>query len=72
MTHMVSGILIILAGLYLLICGRLKSKGTVYSLLVARSRILWKDNVHVFHQVAGAMMIIFGIIVAAGVFQRLF
>lgn len=72
MPHIISGILVILAGLYLFICGRLKSEGTVYSLLVARSRILWKDNVHVFHQVAGAMMIIFGIVVAAGVFQRLF
>lgn len=72
MTHIVSGILIILAGLYLFICGRLKRKETIYSLLVARSRILWKDKVHGFHQVAGVMMIIFGIMVAAGVFKRLF
>lgn len=72
MPHVISGILLILAGLYLFICGRLKSEGAIYSLLVARSRILWGDNVHVFHQVAGAMVIIFGIVVAAGVFQRLF
>ena len=72
MSHILSGIFLILAGLYMFICGRLKSKGTIYSLLVARSRIMWGDKVHVFHQVAGVMVIVFGIIVAAGVFQRLF
>ena len=71
MPHMIYGLLVILAGFYLFVCGRLKSEGTVYRLLVARSRILWKDNVHIFHQVAGAMMIVFGILVATGVFQRL-
>ena len=71
MPPLVSGILLILAGLYLFICGRLKSEGRIYRLLVARARILWGDKVHLFHQVAGAMVIIFGIAVAAGVFQRL-
>jgi len=71
MSHTISGILLILAGLSLFLCGRLKSEGRIYGLLVARSRILWGDKVHVFHQVAGVMVIVFGVLVAAGVFQRL-
>ena len=35
------GILIVVAGLLLLVCGSLKSEFIVYRLLVARSRILW-------------------------------
>jgi len=63
------GILVILVGSFLLICGRLKSNFIVYRLMVARSKILWGDNAHRFHQVAGAMVIVFGILVAAGVFN---
>lgn len=60
------GILITAAGVFLFIGGRLKSKFVIYRLLVARSRILWGDNVHKFHQVAGVMVIIFGILVLVG------
>lgn len=60
------GALIILAGLFLAICGLLRSNFLVYRLLVARSRILWGDNVHRFHQVAGGMVVIFGVLVALG------
>lgn len=72
MSHIISGILLILAGLYLIVFSRLKSEGRIYRLLVARSRILWGDNVHAFHQVAGAIVIVFGIAVTAGLFQRLY
>jgi len=66
--HILWGILIILAGLFLLICRRLTSNFIIYRLLVYRSKILWGDNVHLFHQVAGAMVIVFGTLVAAGIF----
>jgi len=62
--HVLWGILIVLAGLFLFICGSLKSNFIIYRLLVYRSRILWGDNVHRFHQVAGAMVIIFGVLFA--------
>ena len=62
--HVLWGALIILAGLFFLICGRLKSEFLVYRLMVARSRILWGGHVHRFHQVAGVMMVVFGILVA--------
>jgi hypothetical protein len=64
--HILWGILIVIAGLFLLICGRIKSDFIIYRLLVYRSKILWGDNVHRFHQVSGAIVIVVGILVAVG------
>jgi hypothetical protein len=64
--HLLWGILIVLAGLFLLICGRLKSDFFIYRLIVARSRIPWGDNTHRFHQIVGAIVIVFGVLVAVG------
>lgn len=61
------GILIIIAGLFLLICSSLKSNFIVYRLLVTRSKILWGDNAYRFHQVAGVAVIVVGILVAVGI-----
>ena len=60
------GILIVLAGLFLLVCGRLKSDFIIYRLIVARSKILWGDNTHRFHQIAGVIVIVVGVLVAVG------
>ena len=54
------------AGLFLLVCGRLKSEFFIYRLIVARSKILWGENVHRFHQIAGGIVIVFGVLVAIG------
>jgi hypothetical protein len=62
--HMLWGALMIAAGLFLVVCGRSKSELFIYRLLVARSKILWGDNVHRFHQIAGAMVVVFGLLVA--------
>jgi len=64
--HLLWGILIVLAGLFLLVCGRLKSDFLIYRLLVARSKILWGDNTHRFHQIVGAIVIVVGVLVAVG------
>jgi len=64
--HLLWGILIVLAGLFLLICGRLKSHFFIYRLIVARSKILWGDNTHRFHQIVGVIVIVFGVLVAVG------
>jgi len=64
--HLLWGILIVLAGLFLLVCGRLKSDFFIYRLIVARSRILWGDNTHRFHQIVGAIVIVVGVLVAIG------
>ena len=71
MYHILWGCLVAAAGLFLFICGRLKSEFVIYRLFVARSKILWGDKVHQFHQVAGVMVICFGVLVALGVFTRL-
>lgn len=61
------GILIIIAGVLLLIGGTLKSNFIIYRLMVARSKILWGENVHRFYQIAGLIVIIFGILVTIGI-----
>ena len=60
------GILIIVAGLFLLICGRLKSEFFIYRLLVARSKMLWGEQTYRFHQIAGIIVIVFGVFIALG------
>jgi len=53
-------------GLFMFICGYRKSEFVIYRLLVARSKILWVEKVHGFYQVAGIMVIIFGVLLALG------
>ena len=60
------GILIVIAGMFLLICGTLRSEFIIYKLLVARSKKLGGDNTHRFHQIAGVIVIVVGILVALG------
>jgi len=64
--HVLWGMSIVAAGLFLLVCGRLKSEFFIYRLIVARSKILWGENVHRFHQIAGGIVIVFGVLVAIG------
>lgn len=64
--HILWGSMIVVAGLFMLVCGSLKSKFIIYRLMVARSRILWGEKVHRFYQIAGAMVIVFGALVALG------
>ncbi|MBN1763754.1 MAG: hypothetical protein JW860_00720 [Sedimentisphaerales bacterium] len=65
--HILWGVLIILAGLFLMICGSLKSDFVIYRLLVARSKILWGKHVYRFHQITGVIVIIFGVLVALNI-----
>ena len=64
--HLLWGALIGAAGLFMLVCGSLKSEFIVYRLLVARSKILWGENVHRFYQIVGVIVIVFGTLVALG------
>ena len=64
--HILWGILIVFVGLFLTICGTLKSNFIIYRLLIYRSKILWGDNVHRFHQIAGIVVMVFGVLVALG------
>lgn len=60
------GTLLVLAGLFLLVCATLRSEFALYKLLVARSRMLWSENAYRFHQIAGAIVIVVGVLVALG------
>ena len=53
-------------GLIMFIWGLRKSEFIIYRILVARSKILWGENVHTFYQVVGIMIIIFGILLVLG------
>ena len=65
--HILWGLLIVSAGLFMLICGTLKSEFIIYRLLVARSKIMWGENVHRFHQISGILVIVFGVLVALNI-----
>ena len=64
--HALYGTLMIAAGLFLVVCGSRRSEFVIYRLLVARSKILWGTKVHRFHQVAGVMVIVFGLLMVLG------
>ncbi len=64
--HMLWGALMIAAGLFLVVCGRSRREFFIYRILVARSKNLWGENVHRFHQISGTMVIVLGLLVALG------
>lgn len=70
--NMVWGLSMAAVGLFMLVCGTMKSEFAVYQLLVARSRILWGEGnaVHRFYQVSGLILIALGCLWAAGVIWR--
>jgi len=65
--HPLWGILMIAVGLFMLICGLIKSDFIVYRLMTARSKLLWGENVHRFYQIVGAIVIVIGILAVLGV-----
>jgi len=64
--HPLFGLLMSAVGLFMLISGRLKSDFIIYKLMIARSKMLWGENVHRFYQVVGVILIIVGILAALG------
>jgi len=56
------GSLVILIGLFFMISALMKSEFIVYRILIAKSRRLWKDKVHNFYKVVGAILIVVGIL----------
>ena len=64
------GGLMMAAGLFLLICGRVKSEFVVYRILMARSKIIWGERVYRFHQVTGGVIVIFGILMMLGILGK--
>jgi len=52
------GTLMLLIGLFILISSLSKSNFIIYKLLVARSKILWGENVHTFLLIIGIIIMI--------------
>lgn len=50
------GSLMALIGLFIFVCALRKSEFIIYKLLVARSKLLWGDNVHSFLLVVGVIL----------------
>ena len=67
--HLLWGILMVVIGALLFVGASMQSEFILYRLLVYRSKILWGDNVHRFHQIAGIIVVVFGVLVAAGIFN---
>ena len=70
LVEIIWGWLIAAVGLLLFVSGTIKSQFFVYRLLVARSKILWGDRVHGFHQVAVILVVASGILFAVGVIRQ--
>lgn len=68
--HQYFGILMTAVGLFMLVCGTMKSEFIAYRLLVARSRLLWGDAVHRFYQFSGLVVAILGTLWAMGIIWR--
>lgn len=60
-----AGVLVAVFGALLVIAALTRTEFVLYRLLVARSRILWKNGVHGFHVVAGTLCIVAGILIIA-------
>ncbi|MCD6545334.1 MAG: hypothetical protein J7K69_01590 [Thermotogae bacterium] len=59
----------IAVGVFLSISGFLKSEFVIYKILAARSKILWSENVHIFHAIVGILVAVIGILFAVDVFK---
>jgi hypothetical protein len=68
--HTLWAILMVAAGLFFLLGATRRSDFVPYRLLVARSRMLWGDHVHRFHQVVGIVLLVLGLLWAFGVIWR--
>ena len=67
--NVVWGIVMMAIGVGFVYWGSTKSTFVVYRLLVARSRVLWGERVHRFHQVVGAVLVVVGLLWAIGVIR---
>ncbi len=64
----VYGAITIIIGLFFTISAFLESKFVVYRILTARSKLLWKDNVHQFYKVVGIILVGVGFLFIFDVF----
>jgi hypothetical protein len=70
--NMIWGLAMAAVGLFMLICGSMKSEFFIYKLLVERSRMAWGegDAVHRFYQIVGLILVVLGGLWAAGIIWK--
>lgn len=70
--NMIWGLAMAAVGLFMLICGSMKSEFFIYKLLAERSRMAWGegDAVHRFYQVVGLILVVLGGLWAAGIIWK--
>ncbi len=70
--HILWGLMMSAIGIFMLVCGTLKTDFIVYRMLVARSRIALGEGeaVHRFYQVVGIILLLLGILWAFGVIWK--
>jgi hypothetical protein len=61
------GSVIIIIGVWLFVSSVRKSKTLLFSLFVARSKLLWKNNVYTFLIISGIMIIVIGLLIALNI-----
>jgi hypothetical protein len=54
--------LMIAIGAWMLLSAARRSEAVPYRWLVARSRLMWAERVHAFHQVSGGLVILSGLL----------
>jgi len=67
--HILWGLLMAAAGLFMLVCGTIRSEFIIYRMMVARARAIHGegDSVHRMNQVFGLIVLSLGILWASGV-----
>lgn len=68
--HVLWGILIATAGLFMFYGGSTKSDFPIYRFMVERSRSLWGANTHRFYQLSGVAVTVVGVLVVLRVIGR--
>lgn len=61
------GSLIIIIGVWLFVSGVRKSKTLLFSLFVARSKWLWKNNVYTFLAISGILIVVMGLLISLSI-----
>lgn len=61
------GVLMSLIGLFFLLSSSFMRENFIYKLFIAKSRLLWKDKVHIFYQVSGIVLIVLGALWGLGI-----
>jgi hypothetical protein len=64
----VYGFIMVFIGIFFTVSAFMETEFIVYRILSARSKLLWKDNVHHFYKVVGIILVIVGFLFIFDVF----